>query len=155
MKRIIFLSLTLVCSLVACQAEVKKEQKNQKSEQKMELEHLTRTTFKEKVADYEASPTEWKYEGDKPCIVDFYATWCGPCKTLAPILEELAKEYAGQIDIYKVDVDKEQELAAVFGIQSIPTLLFCPQKEAPQIARGLLPKADLKKTIDEVLLGKR
>ena len=113
---------------------------------------ITKAEFLKKVANYEANPTEWKYLGDKPCIVDFYTTWCGPCKRLAPIMDELAKEYAGEIYIYKVDTDKEQELAAVFGIRSIPTLLFCPMGENPQIAQGALPKEQLKEAIEKVLL---
>ncbi len=115
---------------------------------------LTKADFLKKVANYEANPTEWKYLGDKPCIIDFYADWCGPCKAVAPILEELAKEYDGQIYIYKVDTEKEQELAAAFGIRSIPSLLFCPMDEQPQMAMGALPKETFKQAIDEVLLKK-
>ena len=90
--------------------------------------HLTRAEFLKKIADYENHSKEWKYLGDKPAIVDFYADWCGPCKMVAPILEELSKEYAGKIYIYKVNVDKEPELARDFGIQSIPTIWFVPMK---------------------------
>lgn len=92
----------------------------------MEVVHLTKEEFLKKVVDYENNPTEWKYLGDKPAIVDFYADWCGPCKMIAPILEELAAEYKDRIVIYKVNTEQEQELAAVFGIRSIPTLLFYP-----------------------------
>ena len=106
------------------------------------------------IANYEASPNKWVYKGDKPCIVDFYATWCGPCKMVAPILEELAEEYAGKIDIYKVDTEKEEGLAASFGIRSIPSLLFCPMNGQPQMAKGAMGKADFKKAINEVLLKK-
>ena len=90
-----------------------------------------------------------------PVLVDMYADWCGPCKMIAPILEELAKEYDGKIDIYKVDTEKEQELAAVFGIRSIPTLLFCPMDGRPQVAQGAMSKADFEKAIDELLLKKQ
>jgi thioredoxin len=106
------------------------------------------------VADYESSPNEWKYLGDKPVIIDFYASWCGPCKTIATILEELAGEYENQIVIYKVDTEQEQELAAAFGIRSIPSLLFVPMDGPPQMARGAMPKEAFKEAIDNVLLKK-
>lgn len=114
--------------------------------------HLTKAEFLEKVYNFEKNPDEWKYEGDKPAIVDFYATWCGPCKMVAPILDELAKEYDGQIVIYKVDTDKEAELASVFGIRSIPSILFIPMSGKPEMAQGALPKEAFKKAIDEFLL---
>lgn len=115
---------------------------------------LTKAEFLAKVANYESDPSEWKYLGDKPAIVDFYATWCGPCRTISPILEELADEYKDQIYIYKVDTDKEQDLAAAFGVQSIPTLLFIPMEGAPQLARGAMPKQEFKNAIENVLLKK-
>lgn len=115
---------------------------------------LTRTEFLSKVANIEESPEKWVYLGDKPCIIDFYADWCGPCKTIAPILEELANEYDGEIYIYKVDTEEEQQLAAEFGIRSIPSLLFVPMDEAPQMAQGALPKDAFKQAINEVLLKK-
>lgn len=115
--------------------------------------HLNKEEFLKKVTNYEENSGEFKFEGDKPCIVDFYAEWCGPCKMIAPILEELADEYAGKIDIYKIDTEKEEELAAVFGIRSIPTLLFCPMNQPPQMAKGAMGKADFKKAIDDLLLG--
>ncbi len=104
------------------------------------------------VYNYEANPNDWKFEGKRPAIVDFYATWCGPCKALHPILEELSKEYSGKIDIYQIDVDQEKDLAAAFGIRSIPTLLMIPMNEKPRITQGALPKDQLKKAIDEFLL---
>lgn len=116
--------------------------------------HLTKADFLAKVMNYEKNPTEWIYLGDKPCLIDFYASWCGPCKRLAPVLDELAQEYAGEIYIYKIDTEKERELAAVFAVRSIPTLLFCPMGENPQIAQGALPKEQLKEAIDKVLLKK-
>lgn len=114
------------------------------------LKHLTTQEFKEKVFNYEQNQ-DWKFEGDKPCLIDFYADWCSPCKMVAPILEELAKEYDGKIDIYKIDTEAEQELAAVFGIRSIPSLLFVPKEGQPQMAMGALPKETFIKAIDEVL----
>lgn len=117
--------------------------------------HLTKADFLAKVYNFEKNPEEWKYEGDKPAIVDFYATWCGPCKALAPVLEELAKEYAGKVYIYKIDVDKEEELAGAFGIRSIPTLLWIPQSGKPTVTQGALPKPELKKMIDDTLLNSK
>ncbi|MGE5351769.1 MAG: thioredoxin [Acidobacteriota bacterium] len=115
------------------------------------LEHLTKETFLKKVFDYEKN-REWSYAGELPCLIDFYADWCGPCKMVAPILEELAKEYEGKINIYKIDTEAEQELAAVFGIRSIPSLLFCPKGDKPQMAQGALPKDVLKDAIEKILL---
>ena len=116
--------------------------------------HLTQAEFLKKVADYKTDSKEWKYLGDKPAIIDFYATWCGPCKQVAPLLEELSKEYAGQIVVYKVDVDKEPELASDFGIQSIPTIWFVPMKGEPKVTMGAMSKEQLKDHIEKVLLKK-
>jgi thioredoxin 1 len=113
--------------------------------------HLTTQDFKEKVFNYETG-TDWKYEGNLPAIVDFYADWCAPCKMVAPILEDLAVEYSGKIMVYKVNTENEQELASVFGIQSIPTLLFIPRKGQPQAAMGTLPRHTFEKVIQDVLL---
>jgi thioredoxin len=114
------------------------------------LEHLTKETFKEKVFNFELNK-EWKYEGDKPCMIDFYADWCGPCKMVAPVLEELQKEYGDSLVIYKVDTEDQQELAGMFGIQSIPSLLFVPTDGQPQMAMGALPKQTFEKAISDVL----
>ena len=119
----------------------------------MATEHLTKATFTEKVFNFEANQ-DWKFEGKLPCIIDFYADWCGPCKMVAPILEELSAEYAGKVNIYKIDTEAEQELAGVFGIRSIPSMLFCPVDGQPQMAVGALPKDSLIKAIDDVLLNK-
>jgi thioredoxin 1 len=113
--------------------------------------HLTTQEFKDKVFNFETNK-EWKYEGTLPAIIDFYADWCGPCKMVAPLLEDLAREYAGQIMVYKVNTEDEQELASVFGIRSIPTLLFVPVEGQPQAAMGALPKQTFEKVIKEVLL---
>jgi thioredoxin 1 len=119
----------------------------------MSLEHLTKQTFLEKVFNYETNK-EWKYEGNLPAIIDFYADWCGPCKMVGPILEELSTEYTGKVNIYKIDTEAEHELAAAFGIRSIPSMLFIPMEGQPQMAVGALPKDALKNAISEVLLVK-
>lgn len=116
----------------------------------MMIEHLTAETFKEKVFNY-AENKEWKFEGDKPCMIDFYADWCMPCKMVAPILEELQEEYQGKLNIYKIDTEEERELAGIFGIQSIPSLLFVPKAGQPQMAMGALPKETFQKAIKDVL----
>lgn len=113
-------------------------------------EHLTKETFIEKVFDYETQK-EWEYKGGLPCIIDFYADWCMPCKTVAPILEEIAEDYDGKVHVYKINTEEEQELAAAFGIQSIPALLFIPMEGKPQMAVGALPKESLEKAMQEVL----
>ncbi len=118
------------------------------------MEHLTKQTFLEKVFNYEVNK-EWKFEGKLPCIIDFYADWCQPCKIVAPILEELAEEFKGKINIYKVNTEQEVELASAFGIRSIPSMLFCPADGQPQMAVGALPKETLIQAINDVLLKKQ
>jgi thioredoxin len=113
-------------------------------------EHLTKQDFLEKVFNYEVN-SEWKYEGDVPAIIDFYADWCQPCKMVEPILEELSTKYGDKLHIYKVNTEQEQELAAIFGIRSIPSMLFIPKDAQPQMAVGALPRETLVKAIDEVL----
>lgn len=113
---------------------------------------LTKEVFLRDIADYENSPTVWKYLGDKPAVLDFYASWCGPCQRLHPIMEELAKEYAGKVYIYKIDTEKEEELAEAFGIRSIPTLLFIPMEGDPQMAQGALPVETFRQVINKLLL---
>jgi thioredoxin 1 len=113
-------------------------------------EQLTKETFLEKVFNYEQNK-EWKFEGELPCLIDFYADWCGPCKMVAPILEELSEEYKDKINIYKVDTEAQQELAGAFGIRSIPSLLFCPKEGKPQMAQGALPKEALVTGINSLL----
>ena len=164
---LLVLTISAVLSITACSSKDQKQTSQQKTEsletenniQKSDKKmakpiHLTKAEFLQKVANYEANPDKWVYLGDKPCIIDFYADWCGPCKMVAPILEELAQEYDGQIYIYKVDTEQEQELAGVFGIQSIPTILFIPMNDKPQITQGALPKTAFKNLIDSVLLKK-
>jgi len=113
-------------------------------------ERLNTAQFKEKVFNYETHK-DWNYSGDLPAIVDFYADWCGPCKMVSPILDQISKDYAGKLHVYKVNTDEEQELSAAFGIQSIPTILFIPKEGNPQAAQGALPKATLEKAIKDVL----
>lgn len=113
--------------------------------------HITKADFLKKVYDFEKNPDEWKYLGSQPAIVDFYADWCGPCRQLSPVLDELAKEYSGKLTIYKVNVDNERGLATFFGIRSIPTLLFIPMKGKPQRSLGALSKKELKGIIKDVL----
>ncbi len=114
------------------------------------VEHLTKETFQDKVYNYEANK-EWTFEGDLPCIIDFYADWCQPCKMVAPILDELSEEYDGKINIYKVNTEQNQELAGAFGIRSIPSMLFVPANDKPQMAVGALPKDGIKQAIKDVL----
>jgi thioredoxin 1 len=114
-------------------------------------EFLTKKDFLDKVFDYEESK-EWSYKGELPAVIDFYADWCGPCKMIAPVIEDLSQEYAGKVSFYKVDTEREQELAMAFGIQSIPSLLFIPKDGQPKMAMVALPKQNLKEIIDRELL---
>lgn len=114
----------------------------------MATEHLTKQKFLDDIFNYETEK-EWNFKGDKPAIIDFYADWCGPCRMVAPIMEELSDEYVGKVDIYKIDTEAEQELAAVFGIRSIPSILFIPVDGQPQMAQGALPKHTFKQVIEE------
>lgn len=154
MKKVALILLLAGVAFASCLGQTRKNNEQNKDEKKMKTIHLTKSEFLTKVVDYEKNPNEWKYLGDKPAIIDFYASWCGPCKMLAPVLEELAAEYGDSIYIYKIDTEQEQELAAAFNIRSIPTLLFVPMSGAPQLAQGALPKATLKDAIDKVLLNK-
>lgn len=113
-------------------------------------EHLTKETFLSKVFNYEKNK-EWKFEGEKPCIIDFYADWCAPCKIVEPILEELSTDFEGKLDFYKINTEEQQELAAAFGIRSIPSFLFVPAEGQPQMAMGALPKDTFIKAFKEVL----
>ena len=113
-------------------------------------EHLTKQDFLDKVFNFEKNQ-EWDFEGDLPCIIDFYADWCQPCKMVAPILEELSEEYKGKVNIYKINTEQEQELAAAFGIRSIPSMLFCPKDGKPQMAVGALPKDSLIQAMKDTL----
>ena len=115
------------------------------------MEQLTKETFKSKIFNYEKNK-EWEFAGELPSIIDFYADWCGPCRIVAPVLEELAEEYKGKINIFKVNTEEEQELSSAFGIRSIPSILFIPKNDKPQMAMGALPKESFEKVINDVLL---
>lgn len=142
---------------MACTGVKKQEPGAPKSEPKQEttgeVVALTKADFLKKVYNYEASPKAWKFEGKRPVIIDFYATWCGPCKHMAPIIERIAKENAGKIDVYKVDVDQEQELASKFGIQSIPTFILIPVKGDPRPLQGAMSYEDIMGQIQQILLN--
>lgn len=114
------------------------------------MEHLTTETFKEKIFNFDES-SKWKFKGNKVTIIDFAANWCGPCKMITPILEELEKEYEGKIDIYKVDIDENSEIAIAFGIRNIPAILFIPIEGEPEISIGAMPKKSFIKAIEEIL----
>jgi thioredoxin 1 len=114
-------------------------------------EHLTKETFLSKVFNYEKNK-EWKFEGDLPAVIDFWAPWCGPCKMVGPVIDELSKEYSGKVNFYKLNTDEEVEVAGAFGIRSIPSILFVPMKGKPKMAVGALPKEALKEAVEKELL---
>ena len=151
MKRNLILSVALVI-FSACHSYAGKPSANDsKSGGNDVVVNLTSEAFKKKIFNYDVNK-DWKYEGELPAIIDFYADWCAPCRMVAPILEGLAQDYAGKIVIYKVNTEDEQELASVFGISSIPTLLFVPREGQPQAAMGALPKQTFEKAIQDILL---
>lgn len=119
------------------------------------VQELTTQEFKDKIWNFEANSKEWKYQGDKPAIIDLYATWCGPCKRLAPILSDIQKEYGNKLQIYKVDVDKERQLAQLFNASSIPLMVFIPKEGEPFLVSGLRPKEQLEQIITENLKVKK
>ncbi len=153
MKRKVLLSL-LISSLffITCRSENRNSSSADNSDN-VTVVQLTNETFKKMIFNYEANK-EWKYEGTKPAIIDFYADWCGPCRQLSPLVEAVAKEYKGKIVVYKVDTDKERLLSQNLGISGLPTLLFIPAEGKPQMSMGAIPKESLVKAINEVLLVK-
>ncbi|HHV40973.1 MAG: thioredoxin [Bacteroidales bacterium] len=128
------------------------ESSEKSKENKIIVMELTKEEFIKRIYDYEKNPNEWKYAGDKPAIVDFHATWCAPCKMLAPVLDEIAKEYKDKIYVYKVDVDKQGELAAIFGVRSVPTILWIPMDDKPSISQGALQKSQMESIVKSTLL---
>jgi thioredoxin len=156
----------LSVSMISCSGQTAKTEAAQKAQTTVKTDvrsdntspvHLTKAEFLKQVMDYEKNPNTWVYQGEKPCVIDFYADWCGPCRIASPILEDLAKQYDGKITVYKVDIEREQELAAVFGVQSIPTFLFCPLTGNPTISSGIAntpaaTKAMFIRQIEELLL---
>lgn len=162
---ILFLLSVVVACLTACQktkqgaasqpAKDEQHTVEKAAKDKAKVRELSAEEFKQLVMNYELHPQEWVYEGKRPALIDFYATWCGPCKAMAPVVEDIAEKYAGKIDVYKVDVDKEEELAALFGIQSIPSLLLVPMEGKPQMSVGALGRQELDKAVQTVLLGSK
>jgi len=172
MKKLAFILAVAVISLQSCNASQKKNDSGndnsatttpaetvaQSSADEGGSVKLTKEKFLKEVWDYESSPQEWKFKGDKPALIDFYADWCGPCKIASPILEEISKEYAGKITVYKIDTQVEQELAGVFGISGIPAFLYIPKDGKPTMSSGIArSKEDTKKmfkeNIDKLLLS--
>lgn len=164
-KTSLFILLTSVITFSACTHNKKTENKSQiqtvsktddtaRASAEGNVTYLSTADFRLKIMDYTIHQTEWVFEGERPAVIDFYTTWCGPCKMMAPIVEETAKAYAGKVDFYKVDIEKEQELAQTFGIQSIPTFLFIPAKGKPTIQIGAMPKETFEKMVDENLFSR-
>ncbi len=163
MKKIVFITIAFIALIITGIAAISASKTREQSVNDVKsvkesvsnatVINLTNDSFKNLVFNYEKN-TEWKYEGTKPAIVDFYANWCAPCRQLSPLVEEIAKEYAGKIVVYKVDTDKEQKLTQSIGISGLPTLLFIPLKGKPQTSMGAIPKESLIKAVNEVLLIK-
>ena len=152
MKRLAFFVFMLsVLSLFCCEISAQTTRTSVESK----TIKLDKAAFLKKVVNFEKSPNVWNYLGDKPAVIDFYADWCGPCRRLAPVLDELAAEYAGRVYIYKVNVDNEKEIAEAFGITSLPTIVFVPLKGNPSAGTGFLPKETLRSAIKELLLEKK
>lgn len=151
-KSLLFLIIIFPLFFIECNAD-NPESPSKKDTTGNSVVPMTNETFKKMVFNYDENK-EWKFEGNKPAIIDFYADWCPPCRQLSPLVEEIAKEYSGKIDVYKVDTDKETTLAQALGITNLPTLLFIPAQGKPQMTMGALPKENLVKAINEILMIK-
>lgn len=167
MKRIFFILAAMSVAMTSCSqtgnryttrqrntatiTESTAKSANGQSAENGKVNYLTTEDFKKLIMDYGKHPQEWVYEGKRPAVVDFYATWCGPCKMMSAIVEEIAKHYNGKVDFYKVDVDKEKELSSVFGIQSIPTFLFIPEKGTPTVQMGAMEKAEFEEMVKSTI----
>jgi thioredoxin len=152
MKKILLIAAIAVIAIVIYYFAVPQDEKKDKPEKGVVIQ-MNNDLYLKNVADYKDTK-EWKFKGDKPVVIDFYADWCGPCRMVAPLMKELAKEYEDQIVIYKVNVDNESELASALGIKNLPTILFIPKKGDPQLMVGSADKSTFKRAIDQVLLGK-
>lgn len=148
----VFKSLFLMACVLTATSLVAQNTSGNKTTKTMKATVLNAQDFREKVYDYENSK-EWAFAGERPAIIDFYATWCGPCKMMAPVMDTLAEEYQGRVDIYKVDVDKEQHLASLFGVRSIPTFVFIPKDGKPRVTTGAMGIEVMRRYIDKELLG--
>lgn len=158
MKKLMTISFLVGLALVACSCGSGSSNSDATDNKKEEVttekvQYLTTADFIAKVYDYKTNK-DWVFKGDKPVVIDFYATWCKPCQKVAPIMEELATEYEGRVVFYKVDTDKEQELAATFNIQSIPSMLFIPMEGKPTMSTGAFPKEEYVKIIESVIFKK-
>ena len=157
MKNVIIFAVMAILGLASLSCNGQSTSTNKKNdgttkEKKTKTIKLNKANFLTRIIDYETTLDEWNYLGDKPAIIDFYADWCAPCRMIVPMMEELAEEYSGKIYVYKIDIEEEQELAALFGVRTIPFFLFIPMDGEPQAARGALSKDVFKKAIEEVLL---
>ncbi len=153
MKKVVTISAIAALLLITIIISAKPGKKSTVNENNSNVVQLTNDTFKKSVFNYDKNK-EWKYEGTQPALIDFYATWCGPCNRMSPIVEQVAKEYSGKIVVYKVDTDKETRLAQSMGISSLPTLIFIPVNGQPRASIGLITKESLVKAVNEVLLKK-
>ena len=144
MKKAILIALVIIATAMTANAQEKKNEPK--------VKHLTYSEFLKKVWDFERNPTTFEYEGKLPAVIDFYADWCGPCRRVAPIMEQMAEDYEGKLLVYKVNVSEEKDLASVFQVRSIPMVLFIPVKGNPMMQVGALPESEYRETVEEFLI---